>query len=166
VIDFPAMRHTTKLAAVLLAGALLSACGSAENTPNPGGTSSAGSFEDYQLSFARCMREHGIDLPDPSADGSVQVPAVKDMTAFTAASDACQKKLGQPPAPDDGQAPKSDEERLAEMVKTAECFRAHGVNVPDPKPGETITIPMDAPSDVMEACAPDGISGPAAPGGK
>jgi hypothetical protein len=165
VIDFPAMRNTLKLATVLLVGALTIACGSAGDDPDPGGTSTAGSFEDYQLAFAKCMREHGIDMPDPSADGSVKIPAVKDMTAFTEASDACQEKLGQPPAPD-GQAPKSDEERLAEMVKTAECFRAHGVEVPDPKPGETLTIPMDAPSEVLEACVSGGISGPAAPGGK
>lgn len=165
MIDFPAMRHKLTFATVLLVGALMSACGSAGDTSNPGGTPTAGSFEDYQLAFAKCMREHGIDLPDPSADGSVKVPAVKDMTAFTEASDACQKKLGQPPAPE-GQAPKSDEERLAEMVKVAECFRAHGINVPDPKPGEAVTIPMDAPEDVLAACAPDGISGPAGPGGK
>lgn len=161
----PAVKHNLKLATVLLVGALMSACGSAGEDPNPGGTSTAGSFDDYQLAFAACMRENGIDMPDPSADGSVRVPAVKDMTAFTEASEACQKKLGQPPAPD-GQPTKSDEERLAEMVKAAECFRAHGIEVPDPKPGETLTIPMDAPSDVLEACVPNGISGPAVPGGK
>ena len=163
MIDFPAMKHILKLAAVLLAGALMTACGSAADTPSTGGTPTAGSFEDYQLAFAKCMREHGIDMPDPSAGGQ-QVPAVKDMGAFTEASDACQKKLGQPPAPD-GKAPKSDEERLAEMVKTAECFRAHGVNVPDPKPGETLTIPLDAPSDVLEACTHGGAL-PAGPGGE
>jgi hypothetical protein len=166
VIDFPAMRHTLKLATVLLVGALTIACGSAADNPDTGGTSTAAdSFETYQLAFAECMREHGIDMPDPSADGSVKIPAVKDMTAFTEASEACQKKLGQPPAPEGGPT-KSDEERLAEMVKTAECFREHGVNVPDPKAGEIISIPMDAPEDVLAACAPNGISGPAAPGGK
>jgi hypothetical protein len=163
MIDFPAMKHTLKLATILLVGALMTACGSAADTPKPGSTPTAGSFEEYQLSFAKCMREHGIEMPDPSGGGQ-QLPAVKDMGAFTEASDACQKKLGQPPAPD-GQAPKSDEEQLAEMVKTAECFRAHGVNVPDPKPGETLTIPLDAPSDVLEACTHGG-SLPAGPGGK
>jgi len=168
LVDSPAMTktHTLTLAAVLMVGSLLGACGSADDNPNPGGTSSAAdSFEDYQLAFAKCMREHGIDLPDPSGDGGMKIPAVKDMDAFTEASAACQKKLGQPPAPE-GQAPESDEKRLAEQLKTAKCFREHGVNVPDPKPGESITVPMDAPSDVLDACAPNGISGPAAPGGK
>ena len=32
------------------------------------------SFEDYQLAFSECMREHGIDMPDPSSDGSMGPP--------------------------------------------------------------------------------------------
>lgn len=167
MIDSPAMTKKQIFkwsAAVLLAGALLGGCGSADETPSTGGqSSSADSFEDYQLAFAECMREHGIDMPDPSGDG-MKVPAVKDMDAFTAASEACQKKLGQPPVAEGGPT-KSDEEQLAEMVAIAECFREHGVEVPDPKPGEVVSIPMDAPSDVLETCAPDGISGPAGPGG-
>jgi hypothetical protein len=149
-------------ALVLMAGA----CGAAADTPAPGTTSaSAESFEDYQLAFAGCMREHGIEMPDPAGDGSVQAPAIDDMDAFTAASEACQQKLGRPPVPEGGPT-KSDEERLAEMVKIAECFREHGIEVPDPKPGEAVTVPLDAPEEVLEACAPDGISGPASPGGK
>lgn len=167
MIDSPAMRktHTLTLAAVLLIGSLLGACGSTDDTQGSGDTSTAAdSFEDYQLAFAKCMREHGIDLPDPSGDG-MKVPAVKDMDAFTEASTACQKKLGPPPAAKD-RSPESDEKLLAKQVKIAECFREHGIDVPDPKSGETLTIPLDAPSDVMETCAPDGISGPAGPGGK
>lgn len=168
MIDSPAMtkNQISKLAAaVLLAGALMGGCGSADETPSPGGQSpSADSFEDYQLAFAECMREHGIDMPDPSGDGSMRAPAIKDMDAFTAASGKCQEKLGQPPVAEGGPT-KSDEEQLAEMMAIAECLREHGVEVPDPKPGEMVSIPMDAPSDVLETCAPDGISGPAGPGG-
>lgn len=162
MIDFPAMTKKTFATAILLIGTLMSGCGSAEDAPAP---KQKQSFEDYQLAFADCMREHGIDVPDPSSDGSMQAPAIDDMSAFTEASDACQKKLGQPPVAA-GEPTKSDEERLAEMVEMAECFREHGIEVPDPKAGEMITIPMDAPEDVLEACAPNGISGPAAPGGK
>jgi hypothetical protein len=166
VIDSPAMTKTLKLAgAVLLIGALTIGCGSAAENPDTGGTSTADSPEDYQLAFADCMREHGIDVPDPSSDGSMRAPAIDDMSAFTEASEACQEKLGRPPV-QAGEPTKSDEERLAEMVAMAECFREHGIEVPDPKAGEMITIPMDAPEDVLAACVPNGVSGPAAPGGK
>ncbi|MFI6594880.1 hypothetical protein ACIBHX_01455 [Nonomuraea sp. NPDC050536] len=29
--------------------------------------------QDKMMKFARCMREHGIDMPDPSADGRVEI---------------------------------------------------------------------------------------------
>jgi hypothetical protein len=48
------------------------------------------------LAFSTCMREHGIDMPDPTfnADGSVQIsggpaPEDRDSAAFEAASKAC-----------------------------------------------------------------------------
>lgn len=166
LVDSAAMtNHIWRLAgAVLLFGTLMSGCGAADETPAPS-SPSADSFEDYQLAFAQCMREHGIDLPDPAGDGSMQAPAIDDMSAFTAASEECQKKLGPRPQPEGGPT-KSDEEQLADMVKVAECFREHGIEVPDPKAGEAPSIPLDAPEDVLKACAPDGISGPAGPGGK
>jgi hypothetical protein len=37
-----------------------------------GGTGSAGASKDPEqaaLDFARCMREHGVDMPDPTGDG-------------------------------------------------------------------------------------------------
>jgi hypothetical protein len=169
VIDFAAMTKnqiSTVAGAVLMLGVLLSGCGSADgDQENAGESTSASTFEDYQIAFSACMRENGFDVPDPSGDGSLKVPAIDDMDAFTKASEACQDKLGPPPAPE-GEPTKSDEERLAEMVAIAECFREHGVDVPDPKQGEMISIPLDAPEDVLKACAPEGISGPASPGGK
>jgi hypothetical protein len=151
--------------AVLLLGALLSGCGSADGDQGSADEStSASTFEDYQIAFAGCMREKGFDVPDPSADGGVRAPAIDDMEAFTTASEACRDKLGPPPAVE-GEPTKSEEERLAEMVAMAECFREHGIEMPDPKQGEMVTIPMDAPEDVLKACAPEGLSRPANPGG-
>jgi hypothetical protein len=47
--------------------------------------------------FAQCMRDHGIDLPDPTADGGLQAPAgglgVLQTPAFQAALVACRDKL-------------------------------------------------------------------------
>ena len=53
-------------------------------------------IEERMLKFARCMREHGIDLPDPGDEGSVQIP--KEQTRidpqsekFQAAQRACRE---------------------------------------------------------------------------
>jgi hypothetical protein len=45
--------------------------------------------------YARCMREHGIDMPDPGPDGSLTGGAVTgdDGAKLDAADKACQSKL-------------------------------------------------------------------------
>jgi hypothetical protein len=47
--------------------------------------------------FAQCMRDHGIDLPDPTADGGLQPPTgglgVLQTPAFQTAFVACRDKL-------------------------------------------------------------------------
>src|SRR5438128_1667943 len=70
------------LAAVLALGVTASACGSggggsggkrvaslAAHTTTTTATGSKGdkkSFEDAMLEYARCMRQHGVDMPDPT----------------------------------------------------------------------------------------------------
>jgi hypothetical protein len=101
------------------------------------------------LQFAKCMREHGIDMPDPvvqqadgSAGGETQVaiqvggdpganrPDSKEMEAANA---ACQHFMADaagtfnPPSAED-QA-KMQEQALA----FAKCMREHGVDMPDPQ---------------------------------
>jgi hypothetical protein len=45
------------------------------------------------LAFARCMRQHGINLPDPDADGMVDMRginrALRESPKFKAAERAC-----------------------------------------------------------------------------
>ena len=47
--------------------------------------------------FAQCVRDHGVDLPDPTADGGLQAPtgglAALQSPAFQAALVACRDKL-------------------------------------------------------------------------
>jgi hypothetical protein len=47
--------------------------------------------------FAQCVRDHGVDLPDPTADGGLQAPtgglAVLQSPQFQAALAACRDKL-------------------------------------------------------------------------
>jgi hypothetical protein len=50
------------------------------------------------LAFARCMREHGVDMPDPQFEGNgaitQKVSGPTDGRAMEAANKACMKKVG------------------------------------------------------------------------
>lgn len=159
-------QRTPKLAATLAIPLLLfalSACGSTDETPHDSGSGADGgsgtqtqSAEDYQLAFAECMREQGVDMPDPNPDGSIEAPAGD---GFLEAAETCQAELGEAPAPPGGGSQMSEEEQRAEWLEIAACFRDNGVDVPDPGPGEMLTLPMDVPEDVFEECAPNGVGG-------
>ncbi|MEV1177045.1 hypothetical protein [Nonomuraea sp. NPDC049784] len=106
-----------------------------------GGTSSAGSSaspsasldpHEAQLKFAQCMREHGINVPDPQ-NGQLRVEADKSVgrEKMDKAQKACQPILeavvrDRTPSPQD----------YDQAVKFAQCMRQHGIDMPDPKPGE------------------------------
>jgi hypothetical protein len=81
--------------------------------------------------WARCMRQHGINLPDPqiTADGiGQQLPAEVNSPKFKAAEQACrQYQLG-----DDQSRPPSAQERQ-QALAFARCMRQHGINLPDPQ---------------------------------
>src|SRR5688572_12853077 len=89
----PVMRIIT---ATLMAAVLaLAGCGAEE----PGGKGGKAEIEDAALKFARCMREQGIDFPDPKSDedGGIQIggPNVGegDPAKMERAHEACQKHL-------------------------------------------------------------------------
>jgi len=154
------------VAAVPLLVSLLGACGTSDtaakspapSTPASAGKKSFESFDEFQLAFAGCMREHGVAMADPSG-GGVKLDAGGDMAAFEAASTACREQLGTPPSPEGAGTPKTDEELLADNLKIAKCLREHGVDVPDPKSGSSLEVPPNAPEDVMTTCAPNGVIG-------
>ncbi|ROR80026.1 hypothetical protein SAMN06295974_1920 [Plantibacter flavus] len=135
------------LALPLLIGAL-TACSTADSKPSSG---SQLSFDDYQLAYAQCMRDEGIDYPDPESGQAISPKFDQDNAdAMNAASNTCTNKLGTPPAPPGGV--QSEAESKAEMLEMAQCFRDHGLDVPDPKDGEGFSLPTDAPDEVFEAC--------------
>ncbi len=112
------------------------------------------------------MREHGVNMPDPSGDGGIQIDAGGDMTKFEDASKACREQLGTPPARKDSGKGKTDEELLADQLKIAKCLREHGVDVPDPTADSPLAVPQSTPEDVLTTCAPQGVVGRATGGGK
>jgi hypothetical protein len=84
------------------------------------------------LDYAKCMRDQGIDFPDPQsqADGGQMVAIDPTAPGFQAAEKACQAKL--PPI---GAAldPAANQQFQDQMLKFAKCMRDHGVDFPDPK---------------------------------
>jgi hypothetical protein len=65
--------------------------------PTPPTAAEQAQMRDRMLRMARCMRSHGVDMPDPAPDGRIVVRVTKDSPTFTAASRAC--GMGLPPAP-------------------------------------------------------------------
>jgi hypothetical protein len=110
----------------LLFSITLSACGIGVNAAKPSPTPDP---QKAMLAFAQCMRNHGVDLPDPgSTSGPTQINV--DPTTMDAAQNACKSLLkGQ-----DFKGPSAAEQARMrdQLVKFSACMRAHGVNMPDP----------------------------------
>jgi hypothetical protein len=110
--------------------------GGATGTTNGAAKTAAKDPQQAALDFAKCMREHGIDMPDPQVDeqGRVRVrvggpggggrPDPKKL-------DEAQKACGHLMGGGDGAGQIDPEERDA-MVAFARCMREHGIDMPDP----------------------------------
>lgn len=96
------------------------------------------------LDYAACMREHGIDMPDPNMNGGgsvIEIEAtssgadaggsIEDMLGgeFMAAERACSDLLGAMTSEHD---PKLEAEIMEALLAHTECMREHGIDVSDP----------------------------------
>jgi hypothetical protein len=86
--------------------------------------------QEAALEYARCMREHGVDFPDP-VNGRFEFKVDRaDQRKAAEAQRACQDIL-------QDSMPQLSEEQQAEMREAAldfaKCMREHGVDMPDPK---------------------------------
>jgi len=128
------------VALVAVSALALAACGSSSTS-----SSASGAGTSTGIKFANCMRSHGVpNFPDPSGSGgAIQITAGSRINpqspAFQSAQSACQKLL-----PDGGPGRgQGSEARKEELVKLAECMRAHGLTTfPDP----TASPPSAPPS--------------------
>ncbi|GIH61933.1 hypothetical protein [Microbispora siamensis] len=111
--------------------------------------------QEAQLKFAQCMREHGVDMPDPDPDGRVRIIGKKgDEATMQKAMQACQHfmkdAVGDKLGGDDPQA-------RDRMLKFAQCMREHGVDMPDPEPGKGLQVKIKpgqekAMEEAQKAC--------------
>jgi hypothetical protein len=103
------------------------------------------------LAFAKCMRDNGIDMPDPDPNATgMSLPAVKagDADKASKAMEACKKYAPANIAnPDDPQV-------KADRAAMAKCMREHGVDMPDPGSGGSLSVDMGDPKfkDALKAC--------------
>ncbi|WIY05338.1 hypothetical protein QRX60_16370 [Amycolatopsis mongoliensis] len=141
--------RTRIVVAALGAALLLGGCGakgddgdkvaSISTPPKSGGPTAADSSgksdEDKMREFAKCMREHGVDMPDPKPAGDGKGMAItlggdeKDHSKLDAAQNACKHLM-----PNGGEMKPPSAEELDKMRKDAKCMREHGIDMPDPDP--------------------------------
>lgn len=144
------MRKPTILVAGAAIALLLAGCGDGGNSnnvaslssPNPtssaapppgGGNSGKGDDLDQEREYASCMRQHGYDMKDP---GPGEVAGINpNDPKFGPAAEAC-KSL----EPTSSENP-DDPAVLDKERRYASCMRQHGVDIPDPKPGEGMQLP-------------------------
>jgi hypothetical protein len=145
----------TRMRMGLLLGLLLALAACSGGGGKPGGvaslgdgkatsTTSAGGSQDERqadLAFARCMRQHGVNMPDPKVEANGrtewQLPSGmrKDDPRLKAAQQACRQYRA-----NGGQAQRPSPQQQQEMVAFARCMRQHGINIPDPKPDGTVDM--------------------------
>jgi hypothetical protein len=166
---------------------LLGACG--DSSDNNSGAD--GQNEEQALKFARCMRDNGVEMPDPvqNSDGTTEMRIQSrrasggagrtgpDPARVDKAMEACRKY-----APNGGEPPSAAErqEMQDQALEFARCMRENGVDMPDPKvsngggiaiggPGSSIRPDSPSFKKAEEACrdkmpGPRGAKGDGGPG--
>jgi hypothetical protein len=132
------VRSAAALACIALA---LGSCGGDDDdTADAGGDSAGISNADVQqagVDYARCMREHGMDVPDPQGGaGGLRGMLVdgdqRDRPGFRDAERDCRRHL-------QGLVAQVSDEQRQELrqgrLEFARCMRGEGFDVPDPQPG-------------------------------
>jgi hypothetical protein len=124
------------LLAALAATASLVACGAEKEDPAQPASAQTQEAKNRKamLDFARCMRENGVDMPDPQFDGgrvTMRQDGKTNPETARAAEKACAKYRDavKPPEMSDEQ----KEEFKKRALENARCMREHGIDMPDPQ---------------------------------
>jgi hypothetical protein len=123
------------------AGPGVASLGSTTTTTNAAGTANPSPFQGpdkeygYLLSYAECMRTHGVpNFPDPTRTNhniSFNPKADSNSPRFSSANNTCKHLL-----PDEGGMPTASQiaAETTKLLEWAHCMRTHGMpDFPDPK---------------------------------
>jgi hypothetical protein len=120
---------TTAVVAAAVTALVFASCGG--DGGSGGGKSNREEMEEYALKNAECLRQHGVDVPDPKpGQGLLMDSRDVNPEEFERAQRACQKKLGKPPVPELSEEEQREFREAA--LKFARCMRAEGIDMPDP----------------------------------
>jgi hypothetical protein len=125
------------IVALMVVAATSAACGGGDDGSASGGEAAAAPDEAEQelLAFAQCMRDNGIDMPDPEPGGGIVAletapadggPSDAD---FQRAEEACSHLLPEGMGPTDEKQTELQDAFLA----FTECMRDNGIEMPDPE---------------------------------
>jgi hypothetical protein len=137
--------------------------GSSDNDSGGGsdGRASNEEFQDAALEYAQCMREHGIDMPDPEFEGdgggmTMMLPDGADRDEVEAAEEEC-RPIMEEVAPDADQIdPEQQAEMQDQLLEVAQCMREKGHDMPDPEVDENGRVTFGAaPGERGEGSEPD-----------
>jgi len=121
------------LLVALAATLFLVACGAEEDPSKPASTQTQeAKNRKAMLDLARCMRENGVDMPDPEFNGGRVTQRMKggNPDKMRAAEKACEKYRSQIKAPEMSASEKEEFKKAA--LANARCMREHGIDFPDP----------------------------------
>jgi hypothetical protein len=130
---------------ILIGGlALAAACSTTPNTgiPTANGSASAspGTGSGDLTAYAKCIRDHGVNVPDPAPGVEARAwirQQAEANTAFDAADIACHHLLPAGAEPQ-GNGPTAQE--LEQLRAFAVCMRAHDIDMSDPTPDGNMQI--------------------------
>ena len=125
-------------------------------------------FEEGVLEFAQCMREEGINFPDPTfdIDGNPQFDnlEIENEEEFESAFENCEDILRNALPEQFDLDPEVEAALVDASLEFSQCMRDQGIDFPDPKPGEfgffafrdaNIDFSSEAVQDAFEICQPE-----------
>ena len=125
-------------------------------------------FEEGVLDFAKCMREEGINFPDPTfdIDGNPQFDnlEIENEEEFESAFENCEDILRNALPEQFDLDPEVEAALVDASLEFSQCMRDQGIDFPDPKPGEfgffafrdaDIDFTSEAVQNAFEICQPE-----------